>query len=496
MNRFSCRIRARLVGVLFVSVTAVIAGCAAHEDRNVPTPESMGIPQQWQSGDAEQADNDSNQKPDWLYANDQSAEDNLYSPLLATTAQTRWVKNFNDPGLTLLVERVLQNNASLAAEAAKVNSAGAGQVQTASALYPTLDLTGSLSQSQTGDIRSDRQSVSLNAGFELDIWGKMSAREKEASMNFAAARADFTASALQLSSETATGWYNLITQKQLLELYKRREDTLRNALKVVEQGYANGLKEVDALYNARESLQNEQDNISTQKQKISEQVRELQVLMGRYPDGRLLSEQGLELPELPELSADLLPSELISRSPTLQSQWLQLLASDAALAAANRNRFPSLSLSASVDQNIDWNLMASLTQPLFNAGKLAAAEDQAAAKVQQQEKLYLQAVFSTFADVENALMQETTLTHRYKLSAENLETARQSTALALSQYQLGLTELDTLLSVQKSMLDAEAQLLTLRNQQLANRITLYQLMGGDTRKERINNEPSESSEAL
>jgi len=496
MNRLSCRVRTGLAGVLFVSVTAVIAGCATHEDRKAPTPEAMGIPQQWQSGDAHQTDKGSSEKADWLYANDQTAQDNLYSPLLATTAQTRWVKNFNDPGLTLLVERVLQNNASLAAEAAKVKSAGAGQVQTESALYPTLDLTGSISQSQTGDISSNNQSVSLNAGFELDIWGKMSAREKEASMNFAAARADFTATALQLSSETAAGWYNLITQKQLLELYKRREDTLRNALKVVEQGYANGLKEVDALYNARESLQNEQDNISAQKQKISEQVRELQVLMGRYPDGRLLSEQGLVLPELPEFSADLLPSELISRSPTLQSQWLQLLASDAALAAANRDRFPSLSLSASVDQNIDWNLMASLTQPLFNAGKLAAAEDQAAARVQQQEKLYLQAVFSTFADVENALMQETTLAHRYKLSAENLETARQSTALALSQYQLGLTELDTLLSVQKSMLDAEAQLLTLRNQQLANRITLYQLMGGDTRKEPLNSDQPEVSEAL
>ncbi|MFG1487975.1 TolC family protein [Oceanospirillum sp. HFRX-1_2] len=171
----------------------------------------------------------------------------------------------------------------------------------------------------------------------------------------------------------------------------------------------------------------------------------------------------------------------MSRSPSLQSQWLTLLAADAGLAAANRDRFPSISLSASVDQNIDWNLMASLTQPLFNAGKLAAAEDQAEANVQQQEKLYLKAVFSTFADVENALMQETTLEHRYAIANDNLATARQSTALALNQYQLGLTELDALLSIQKSMIDTEAQVIRLQNQRLANRISLYQLLGGDTR---------------
>ena len=466
--------------LLSVAVFVALVGCSGVENRDQPNFSQLGMPSQWQSSETRI---ESVNTPAQHYQLSDKASDSssLYSPLLATTAQTRWVKNFNDPGLTLLVERVLSNNAGLAAEAAKVKSAGAGQVQSESALYPTLDLTGSFSQRQTGSITTDQQTVSLNAGFELDLWGKLSAREKEASLNFAAARASFTDTALDLSAETATGWYNLIAQKKLLELYKRREDTLNNALKVVEQGYSKGLKEVDDLYSARKSLQNEKDTISAQQQVITEQVRALQVLLGRYPDGRLLSDSGLELPELPTFKSDVLPSELISRSPSLQSQWLTLLAADAGLAAANRDRFPSLSLSASVDQNIDWNLMASLTQPLFNAGKLAAAEDKAAAEVEQQEKSYLQAVFSAFADVENALMQETTLEHRYALASENLVTARQSTALALSQYQLGLTELDTLLSIQKSMLDTEAEVIRLQNQRLANRVSLYLLLGGDTR---------------
>jgi len=446
---------------------AVLVGCTSFESREHPDLQTMGVPDQFQLSSGQ--GNTINPV----------LADSVESPILANTQQTRWVKTFNDSGLTVLVERVLANNSGLAAEAAKVKSAGAGQIQADSALYPTLDLTGSVSQSQTNDVQSSNSSVSLKAGFELDIWGKLSAKEQEASLDYAAARADFSVSTLALTAETANAWYNLITQRQLLNIYQRREDTLANALTVIKQGYGNGLKEVEDLYSAQDNLQSEQDNIAAQKQVVSEQVRALQVLLGRYPDGRLLHETELELPALPPLASKVMPSELISRSPSLQSEWLSLLAADAALAAAHRDRFPSLSLSASVDQNIDWNLMASLTQPLFNAGKLAAAEDQAEANAQQLEKRYLQSLFSAFADVENALMQEATLQHRRNISENNLQIAQQTTTLTLSQYKLGLVELDSLLMVQKKMLDAEAQVLNVHLQQIENRIELYRLMGGN-----------------
>ena len=85
-----------------------------------------------------------------------------------------------------------------------------------------------------------------------------------------------------------------------------------------------------------------------------------------------------------------------------------------------------------------------------------------------------------FADVENALMQESTLQQRYRISENNLQIARQTTTLTLSQYKLGLVQLDSLLAVQKNMLDAEAQRLDVHYQQIKNRIELHRLMGGST----------------
>ena len=453
---------------------AGMIGCSGAQNRDPKTLSGVSLPENWQQTVAV---NDTATPDPKTGEGDNPGGDKPHP--LQTNKLTRWVADFNDPGLMLLLDRVLVQNPGLAAEAARVEQAGAGQVQADAALYPTLDLTGSLTRRQTGDRQSDDSSVSLKAGFELDLWGRLSAREREASMNFASARAGFSAAALDLSAETAIGWFNLVTQKQLLKLYQRREDTLQNALKVVEQGYRNGIRSAADLQQAERNLQQEQAGVAAQQQVLKEQIRRLQLLLGHYPDGRLLNEQGLELPVLPELAVRLLPSELLSRSPHLQQSWLDLLAADAALAAANRERFPRLSFTADVDQNVDWNLMASLTQPLFNAGKLAAAEDQAAARVRQSEKTYLRDLFAVFADVENALMQETTLKRRYQLALQSEQSAREQVARVLSEYQLGLSPMDTLLSAQKAMLDAQAQRIELQFQQLENRVTLYRLMGGD-----------------
>ena len=93
-----------------------------------------------------------------------------------------------------------------------------------------------------------------------------------------------------------------------------------------------------------------------------------------------------------------MPSELLTRRADVQESWLNLLASDADLAAAHKARFPSLSLVGSYGQtsrafstllerdNRVWSLASGITQPIFNAGRLKALEEQARGRVQQAEQ--------------------------------------------------------------------------------------------------------------
>lgn len=466
-----------VLGALIVSaMTFTLIGCSNSVPREPVDLASLEVPEQWQSASSPPSAN-------------RSAT--VRHPL-EQSQQTRWIYQFNDLSLVELVQTALEKNPSLLAKAAQVKQSEQSVKIAGASVYPSLDLTASTRRVESSNVSTTTNSLSLEARYELDLWGKLSAQEQQANYTYAATKTSFAGATLDLSADVASAWYRLILQQELLLLSQQREDTLSNALSVVQQAYQRGLKTAIDLNSAQAALQQERANIAQQKQTLTEQVRVLQQLLGRYPDGNTQLAKGLQLPVLPDFKTKTLPSELISRQPILQTAWLTLLAADASMAMANKARFPSLVLSASVDQNIDWNLIASLTQPLFNAGKLAAAEVQAGAKVQQLEKEYLQKLFAAFAEVENALMSETSLQHRYQLAEENLNNARQTTAIQLSQYQLGQIELNQLLSSQKTMIDSQASLLELQHQRLQNRIRLYKALGGQF----SNSSEREQSETL
>ena len=179
------------------------------------------------------------------------------------------------------------------------------------------------------------------------------------------------------------------------------------------------------------------------------------------------------------------------RRSDLQEAWLNLLAADATLAAAHKDRFPSLSLVGSygattiaISDLLDgdgtvWSLGAGLAQPLFNAGRLEAVEEQALARVQIAEQQYLELVYSAFASVENAISRSVSLNQRYESFLEAEKNSSAALNLALQQYQRGLISYTTVLESQRQAFDAEATVVELKNQLLQNRIGLYQALGGE-----------------
>jgi outer membrane protein TolC len=120
-----------------------------------------------------------------------------------------------------------------------------------------------------------------------------------------------------------------------------------------------------------------------------------------------------------------------------------------------------------------------LSQPLFNAGRLKALEDQAYARVQQAEQAYLELVYRAFADVENAISRSSSLEERYESFLEAQRNSATALQLALEQYQRGLVPYTTVLESQRQAFDADATVVQLRNQLLQNRIDLYVALGGD-----------------
>ena len=84
------------------------------------------------------------------------------------------------------------------------------------------------------------------------------------------------------------------------------------------------------------------------------------------------------------------------------------MATDASLAYAHKQRFPSLNLTASLSDSTDrvsdlfspsslaWSLLGSISAPIFEGGRLQANEEIARLNTQKQEQQYLQTLYDAF----------------------------------------------------------------------------------------------------
>jgi multidrug efflux system outer membrane protein len=321
------------------------------------------------------------------------------------------------------------------------------------------------------------------------LWGKLSKEQKAAQLQYSAQQAKLESAERDLAAATAGAFFEVLEAKQLLEVAKRRLDNTVVTQDIVESGYRQGLNDALDLYLAKNQVERQEASYAQQEQTLFETIADLQLALARYPDGHMAIEQ--ELPVLTDPIPAGLPSELLMRRSDVQEAWLNLLAADADLAATHKDRFPSLSLVGSAgvatvafsdlldgDGSV-WSLAGGLTQPLFNAGRLEAIEEQAMARVQLAEQQYLDLVYRAFASVENAISRSVSLSQRYESFLEAEKNSSAALNLALQQYQRGLISYTTVLESQRQAFDAESTVVQLKNQLLQNRIGLYQALGGE-----------------
>ncbi len=448
--------------VLLLTAAGSIAGCSS--TAIAPETENLLVPEVWSRGGD------------------------------AGTVRVDWLDSFNNDQLTALVSEAMVSNYQLEQERSRLYQAEQVVVITRANRFPDLDvsLAGSRrSFEDTGGVSlvSESFDASLDSRWEVDLWGRLSKQQQAAQLDYQAQAARLEQVRRDLAAATVSLVFDVMEARQLLEVAERRLDNTSEAMDIVASGYRQGLNDALDLYLARNQVERQEANYAQAEQTYSESVADLQLALARYPDGRMALAG--ELPVIDEPIPAGLPSELLTRRSDLQAAWLNLLAADADLAAAHKARFPSLALvgsagvaSAEFSNLLDgdgagWSIAGNLSQPLFQAGRLKALEEQARASVEIAEQQYLDQVFRAFADVENAISRSASLKERYESFLEAERNSSAALNLALEQYQRGLVSYTTVLESQRQAFDAEAQVVQLKNLRLQNRIALFLSLGGE-----------------
>lgn len=412
----------------------------------------------------------------------------------------QWWLAFNDESLNLLMTELFDQNLEMTQAIARLEQVEAAFKITRSAQSPVLSAGGSLSRSRqpglTNDFVGDSRQLSLAAGYELDLWGKLAAQSQAARLELSASRQDVQTLYLGLSARLADLYFLAVEQRAQLALTEQSIASFADTLTRVENRYNLGLVPAVDMYQARQSLAGAQAARYLFEATLAEAEHAIAVLVGRYPqrgpDGSLE-----QLPGAPDLFSTGIPANLISQRPDLQAALQRVEAADARVAAAIADRFPSISLSGgygSLRQDVTaglikgefWSLLGNLTLPLVDGGRRRAEVERKEAALREAVAAYQQKVLSAFQEVEDALVNNFATEQRVKRLAETAQATGATLRLSTDRYLAGLVDYLPVLTAQRSDFETRNRLLTAQRQLLADRISLARALGGSWMQNKMN----------
>ena len=225
------------------------------------------------------------------------------------------------------------------------------------------------------------------------------------------------------------------------------------------------------------------------EEQIEQQENAIALLLGENP-GPIAHHDPNALAPPPQDLPTGLTSQLLERRPDIQQAEATLIAANAQIGVARAQFFPNLSISASGGVGGDSLSsifdpagkliygIGTLTQPLFEGGKLRG-QLQLSQETQKEMVLnYQKTIAGAFRDVSNALIA-LNKQRAYREQQEKLvEAAKDATRLARLRYQGGSTGYLEVLTTDSNLYAAQLNLVTAQQGEALALVQLYGALGG------------------
>jgi NodT family efflux transporter outer membrane factor (OMF) lipoprotein len=410
------------------------------------------------------------------------------------TISTGWVRDFNDPTLSKLIDEAMTHNPDLLATAQRLEAARANVVRARSRRLPSADIRAGSSRSRSendGPHYASNHELSLGASWEIDLWGRLRHLHSAAEADYESTVADFRGTRLSLAASTASAWFQLITNESQTKLSEETLSRYNKVARIIERNYKAGTARSLDLQLSRNNVYNEERTLQGRRRNRDDAKRNLEILLGRYPKAALQAPS--DLPNFRKNIPAGIPADIINRRPDLVRARQRLLASFHRAKAAQKNLLPAIRLTGNSGirspqisdlfniDNLASSISGSLTQSLFEGDALREEARAEVAKNRASIYDFANVALRAFREVESNLAAEEFLAKEEKFQKKSLRQAELAEKQAGRDYAEGVagTSILDLLEAQRRASNARDALIVIRNQRLQNRINLHLALGGD-----------------
>jgi len=427
-----------------------------------------------------------------------------------------WWEAFGVPELNALVAQVDFANQNVAAAVGRVRQARAITQAARAAYWPVVSAGAFASRSgssggggrvgiDSGGNVSNNFNLSLDASWEIDLWGRVRRTVEGDEASAEASVADLESVKLAAQTDVVIDYLLLRVQDATIALLNETAAGYERSLQLTRNQFAVGVVGRVDVVQAEAQLAATQASVLDAGVQRAQLEHAIAVLIGKPPAEFSLA-PGPAVQAFPTIPLGL-PSELLERRPDIASAERKMAAANAQIGVAAAAYFPSLTLNATggfqnsvLSDLLSWPSRfwalgpAVLAQTIFDAGLRKAQSAQAEAVYDTAVATYRQTVLNGFQEVEDNLAALRILEQEASYQDTAVRAAREAAAITLNQYKAGIANYLAVVVLQNAALNTERTLLGVLARRLSASVNLIKALGGGWNADALKNPPVAKNE--
>jgi multidrug efflux system outer membrane protein len=424
------------------------------------------------------------------------ADDAAVSGAANSLGDEQWSAVYREPELQDLIRKALADNYDVRIAAQRILEQEAQVKITRAQQFPTATIGGTgigatLPSSLGTQIPSPLVNGSFNvsAAWTPDFWGLYRKQTEAARAQLLAQTWAQRAVRLTLVQQLATAYLQIRALDTQLEITKETLKVRQDSVALTKTLESGGSVPLSDVRQAEQLLYQATSEIPQLEQQIQQQENAVALLLGENP-GPIAHQDPNALAPPPQDLPTGLPSQLLERRPDIQQAEATLIAANAQIGVARAQFFPNLSISGSGGVGGDSLSsifdtagktiygIGTLTQPLFEGGKLRGQLQLSQETKQEMVLTYQKTIAGAFRDVSNALIA-LNKQRAYREQQEKLvDAAKDATRLARLRYEGGSTGYLEVLTTDSNLFAAQLNLVTAQQGEALTLVQLYSALGG------------------
>lgn len=451
---------------------------------------------------------------------DSFANGNVAKDTGTVLAEVPWKQFFPDEELRQLIDTAISNNPDLQMALQRIKITSAYMRTTKGALLPSISADATASGTRYGkytqegvgnfdtnlsnNIDDDEKVnesftpnfwLGFNTSWEMDVWGKLNSRKKEAFAKYLASQEGRNAVQTALVSQVASLFYTIkgldLEYKTLRENIALQDTALEKVKALMEGGRATQL----AVQQFQAQLLNTQNSAVEVTRRRNEAENQINALVGRF-GGTIqrdtISETWSTLVNMDSVKLGF-PIQIIANRPDIREASFQLAASKANVDAARKAFFPSFTISGYAAFNafkgallfngssLAYSLLGGVSAPIFQKNRLKSEFSIATAEQQNAFFQYQKNILNGYQEVSTSLSNFEAAKEMYALKTNESNILEAGVQSANDLYIGGYAGYLEIIAAQKSLVQAQVEQIQLRRDILLSLVDIYRSIGGGWR---------------